>query len=194
MDRSMGSEVHGRGMTRASTQSLPLATPTIQSCPSTTPTSPGSGDGQQALGACLQKWVQRQIEMRTPYDIRLTTTALGALLVRPSSALDAVAVRGRRLDVEVGILTRSRAAQRAERWSSVPLRAKIAQLLVDAYIEATAQDLHRGGPSDDDEEWEEGSGSGSDDAGPRPYNGAAARGGACALLRGAGLCRCRTTF
>ncbi|KAL6779589.1 hypothetical protein ACKKBG_A12895 [Auxenochlorella protothecoides x Auxenochlorella symbiontica] len=132
------------------------------------------GSGQPALHACLQKWVGRQIEMRTPYDIRLTTTALGALLLRPGADLDAVAVRGRRLDVEGGILTRARAAQRAERWSSVPLRAKIVQLLVDAHIEATAQDLHRGGATDDDdddEEWEEGSGSGSDDAGGRPYNG-----------------------
>lgn len=38
---------------------------------------------------------ERQIEVRTPYDIRLTTSALAALLASPHPALDAIQVCGR---------------------------------------------------------------------------------------------------
>ena len=42
----------------------------------------------------MQKWCERQIEVRTPYDIKLTTTALAGLLVAPHPALDAIQVGG----------------------------------------------------------------------------------------------------
>ncbi|EFN50494.1 hypothetical protein CHLNCDRAFT_141290, partial [Chlorella variabilis] len=47
-------------------------------------------DGRSALQACMQKWCERQIEVRTAYDIRLTTAALAGLLACPHPALDAI--------------------------------------------------------------------------------------------------------
>jgi hypothetical protein len=37
-------------------------------------------------------WCERQIEVRTAYDIRLTTSALAGLLAAPHPALDAMQV------------------------------------------------------------------------------------------------------
>ena len=51
-------------------------------------------DGRSALEVAMQKWCERQIEVRTPYDIKLTTTALAGLLVAPHPALDAIQVGG----------------------------------------------------------------------------------------------------
>ncbi len=48
-------------------------------------------------------------------------------------------VKGRRLDVEGGPRTRSRAKVQAEQWDSVPLRLKLFVLTVDALAEAQAQ-------------------------------------------------------
>lgn len=48
-------------------------------------------------------------------------------------------VKGKRLDTDSGPRTRSRAAQQAERWDSVPLRLKLFVLTVDALAEAQAQ-------------------------------------------------------
>ncbi|KAL4434017.1 hypothetical protein ABPG75_000458 [Micractinium tetrahymenae] len=110
-------------------------------------------DGRSALEAAMQKWCERQIEIRTPYDIKLTTSALAALLASSHPALDAIQVKGKRLDTEGGIRTRARARTRAEQWSAVPLRIKIIMLLTDAFIEATTQGVE----SEDD--WEEISGS-----------------------------------
>ena len=105
-----------------------------------------------ALEPALQKWCERQVEIRTPYDIRLTTGALGALLTCPHPGLDAVGVRGKRTDVGGAIRTRARAAERAEEWSRVPARVKLEMLLADAYIEATTQEEEADGEGD----WEEG--------------------------------------
>lgn len=41
----------------------------------------------------MQKWCERQIEVRTPYDIRLTTTALALLLTCAHPAIDGIQVR-----------------------------------------------------------------------------------------------------
>lgn len=48
-------------------------------------------------------------------------------------------VKGKRLDTEGGIRTRTRARSQAEQWSSIALPLKIAILLTDAYIETTTQ-------------------------------------------------------
>ncbi|PRW57646.1 importin-9 isoform X1 [Chlorella sorokiniana] len=114
------------------------------------------GDGRSALEAAMQKWCERQIEIRTPYDIRLTTTALAGLLTAAHPALDAIQVKGMRLDTEGGIRTRAKARTTAEQWSVVPLRVKLVQLLTDAFIEATTQEEEEG-------EWEDGSGSDEDE-------------------------------
>jgi hypothetical protein len=41
----------------------------------------------------MRKWCERQIEVRTAYDIRLTTAALAALLTSSHPALDSIQVR-----------------------------------------------------------------------------------------------------
>ena len=48
-------------------------------------------------------------------------------------------VKGRRLDVDSGPRTRSRAAKQAEQWDAVSLRLKLFVLTVDALLEAQAQ-------------------------------------------------------
>lgn len=45
-------------------------------------------------------------------------------------------MKGRRLDTEGAIRTRSRAAAQAERWAPVSARAKIFALLADVLVEA----------------------------------------------------------
>ncbi|PSC72945.1 importin-9 isoform X1 [Micractinium conductrix] len=117
-------------------------------------------NGRSALDAAMQKWCERQIEIRTPYDIKLTTSALAALLTSGHPALDAIQVKGRRLDTEGGIRTRAQARLLAEQWSAVPLRVKIIMLLTDSYIEATTQEAES-----EEEEWEEVSGSESEEEG-----------------------------
>jgi hypothetical protein len=59
--------------------------------------STNGSDGRSALEACMSKWVERQMEVRTAYDIRLTTAALAGLLACPHGALDAIQV-GRLLE------------------------------------------------------------------------------------------------
>lgn len=119
-------------------------------------------NGTSTLQAAMEKWTERQIEVRTPYDIRLTTTALGQILLCPHPALDAVVVKGKRLDTGRAIRTRARAATHAEQWSHVPLRVKLVVLLADAYIEAITQ---ANGQSEEEEEWIEEDGSGDEDSG-----------------------------
>ena len=97
----------------------------------------GTGDGPSALQVALAKWTERHMEIRTPYDIKMSISALGALLSCPHPALDAVIVKGRRLDTGMGI--RTRASRQVEQWSQVPLRVKLVMLLADSYIEATTQ-------------------------------------------------------
>ncbi|KDD71386.1 hypothetical protein H632_c5144p0, partial [Helicosporidium sp. ATCC 50920] len=69
-------------------------------------------------------------------------------------ALDAVAVRGLRLDAADGggPRTRSRARRRPERWSSVPLKTKVALMLVDAFIEDAVQK-----EPEEEDDWEDAS-------------------------------------
>ena len=103
----------------------------------------GTGDGASALQVALAKWTERHMEIRTPYDIKMSISALGALLSCPHPALDAVIVKGRRLDTGTGI--RTRASRQVEQWSQVPLRVKLVMLLADSYIEATTQGEGGGG-------------------------------------------------
>lgn len=112
-------------------------------------------DGRSALSAVMAKWVERQIEVRTPYAIKLTTTALATLLDSQHPALQQLQVRGKRVDSGGGIRTRARARTQSEEWSSVALPVKIAMLLTDAYIEATTQ----GEGEDDDGAYDEDEGS-----------------------------------
>jgi hypothetical protein len=87
----------------------------------------------------MSKWTERHMEIRTPYDIKSSITALGSLLACPHPALNAVVVRGKRVDTSTGIRTRARGVTQAEQWSQVPLRVKLVMLLADSYIEASTQ-------------------------------------------------------
>ena len=49
--------------------------------------------GGSALEGVMRRWCERQIEVRTAYDIRLTISALGALLVSGHPALEGIQVR-----------------------------------------------------------------------------------------------------
>jgi hypothetical protein len=99
----------------------------------------GAGDGTSALNVAMSKWTERHMEIRTPYDIKSSITALGSLLACPHPALNAVVVRGKRVDTGTGIRTRARGVTQAEQWSQVSLRVKLVMLLADSYIEASTQ-------------------------------------------------------
>lgn len=109
------------------------------------------------LQRAMQKWTERQMEMQTPYDIRVTTCALGSLLLCPHPALDTAIVRGKRIDTGGGIRTRARlkSVQEEEQWTQIPLRLKLVTLLTDAYIENTIQNPSTGGDGPPEVEKEE---------------------------------------
>lgn len=124
----------------------------------------GNQSPSSAVSAVMDVWTQRQMEIRTPYDIKLTTAALSKLLMSPHPALDTVMVKGRRTDTgNSAIRTRSRSKTQQEEWSYVPLRVKIIMLLTDAYIETTTQDVGHGfGGGGESEYDDDGDDSGSD--------------------------------
>ena len=124
-------------------------------CLSSIPLQQHNGNSRTAFQVAMEKWMERQMEVRTPYDIRLTTTALASLLLCSHPAIDSLIVKGKRIDSDIGIRTRSRAAQHAEQWNQVPLRVKIVMVLADAYIESKTQKGLPAGDFDnnDEEEW-----------------------------------------
>ena len=107
------------------------------------------GGTPSALQLVMDKWVERHIEIRTPYDIKLSILALSNILQCPNPLIDQVMVKGQRTDTSTSIRTRSRAATVKEEWSMILLRCKIALLLLDSYIEAETQGM----PDDDEDEW-----------------------------------------
>lgn len=109
------------------------------------------GGSPAVLQSVMDKWIERHIEIRTPYDIKLSIVALSAILTSNLSILDKISVRGQRIDTSSSIRTRSRAATRKEEWSMVPLRTKIALVLLDSYIESVTQGNAPG--VDDEDEW-----------------------------------------
>lgn len=108
---------------------------------------------QSLFKMTMDKWVERHIEIRTPYDIRLSIVGLGSIAVCAHPAIDALYVKGKRIDTAKAIRTRSKSSIMKEEWSTVPLRVKIGILLVDSYIESLSQisRVHQ----DQDDEWEE---------------------------------------
>jgi importin-9 len=123
----------------------------------------GNQSPSSSLSAVMDVWTQRQMEIRTPYDIKLTTAALSKLLMSPHPALDTVMVKGRRTDTDnSAIRTRSRSKTQQEEWSYVPLRIKILMLLIDAYIETTTQDVGNGFGGGEEAEYDD---DGDDDSG-----------------------------
>ncbi|BDA48104.1 Importin-9 [Coccomyxa sp. Obi] len=124
--------------------------------------APG-GEAGNALKTVLRIWMERQIELRGVYEINLTSTALAALLATGHPALAETKVKGRRLDVEGAIRTRSRAAAQAEQWQVVSAPVKIFMLLADMLIEAREGGAGGIADGDDSSDWEEASEEGEED-------------------------------
>ena len=103
-----------------------------------------------ALQNIMDKWIERHMEIRTPYDIKLSVIALGSILLSSHPAAEGLQVKGKRIDTSTSIRTRSKSQTLKEEWSIVPLKVKIGLLLVDSYIEATTQGLET---IEDDTEW-----------------------------------------
>lgn len=103
----------------------------------------------------MDKWCERHIEIRTPYDIKRSVVALAAVLACPNPIIDGLVVKGQRTDTGPAIRTRSKAVTLKEEWSMIGLRQKILLLLVDSYIETRVAGADDPGKNDDDEgEWE----------------------------------------
>ena len=102
------------------------------------------------LQAVMEKWIERHIEIRTPYDIKRSIVGLASILACPNPAIDNIVVKGCRTDTSSSIRTRSKSVTMKEEWSMVPLRSKIALILLDSYIEAETQGT---ADQEDDEEW-----------------------------------------
>lgn len=99
----------------------------------------------------MEKWIERHIEIRTPYDIKRSILGLASILACPNPSIDTIVVKGCRTDTSSSIRTRSKAVTMKEEWSMVPLRSKIALILLDSYIEAETQGAAE--LDDDEEEW-----------------------------------------
>lgn len=97
------------------------------------------GGNPLILQSSMEKWIERHIEIRTPYDIKRSILGLASILACQNPAIDHIVVKGCRTDTSSSIRTRSKARTIKEEWSIVPLRSKIALILLDAYIEAETQ-------------------------------------------------------
>ena len=127
----------------------------------------GVAPSRNALELVLRAWCAYQPDVQGAFDIKLTTSALAALLASGNPALDAVGVRGE-LVIETGetgqraIRTRAKArATGPDRYTTVPAATKILELLADAVLEAQEAALAGGGDGDD--EWESEGDSDGDD-------------------------------
>ena len=131
--------------------------------------------GAPLFQATMDKWCERHIEIRTPYDIKRSVVALAAVLACPNPIIDDLVVRGQRTDTGPAIRTRSKAVTLKEEWSLIGLRQKILLLLVDSYIETrvAGADEEDEGEWEGDDDWEEeGDEEGSVEEGidPRPQS------------------------
>lgn len=105
---------------------------------------------QTAIQNAMEKWIERHIEIRTPYDIKRSIVGLASILACPNPLIDNIFVKGCRTDTSSSIRTRSKSVTMKEEWSMVPLRSKIALILLDSYIEAETQGA---AGLDEEEEW-----------------------------------------
>lgn len=103
-----------------------------------------------AMQNIMDKWIERHMEIRTPYDIKLSVVALGSILLSTHPAAEGLQVKGKRIDTSTSIRTRSKSQTLKEEWSIVPLKVKIGLLLIDSYIETTTQGSEN---LEDDTEW-----------------------------------------
>jgi hypothetical protein len=139
-----------------------------------------------ALDAAMRCWVEHQSDVQGAFDIKITVTALAALLAseRSAPALAAVAVRGKPVvDASSGDIPRTRSRARAagpEQFVPVSAAAASLELLADAVLELR-EAASRGDAledDDDDDEWEEDDAADdADDATGRHGTGSSRNGG-----------------
>ncbi|GAB2297097.1 hypothetical protein Dimus_031196 [Dionaea muscipula] len=112
-----------------------------------------SADGyENAFVYIMSEWVKLQGEMQGAYQIKVTTTALALLLSTRHIQFARVNVQGDLIKSTAGITTRSKAKLTPERWTVMPLHAKILGLLADVMIEIREQVFDG---DDEDSDWEE---------------------------------------
>jgi len=128
----------------------------ITTLASMTVTLPGGQTGC-ALDASLAVWLDRCEELQGRYHLTLAVTALGLLLESSHPRLEQVVVKGRRLDVQQGVKTRSQVqAAGGEKYNMVPAPLKILALMGDllAGVQETGDCIRGTDGSTDDSESE----------------------------------------
>ncbi|XP_064954895.1 uncharacterized protein LOC135582900 isoform X1 [Musa acuminata AAA Group] len=135
-----------------------LSTPDVDRFINLLLTIPAKGY-ENALGYVMPEWTKIQGEIQGAYQIKVTTTALTLLFSTRHVELAKINVQGNLIKSSAGITTRSKAKLAPDRWTTIPLPAKIFALLSDALIEIQEQALDD--DDDEDSDWEEASNNGS---------------------------------
>ncbi|KAJ8500349.1 hypothetical protein OPV22_010901 [Ensete ventricosum] len=135
-----------------------LSTPDVDQFINLLLTTPAKGY-ENALVYVMPEWTKIQGEIQGAYQIKVTTTALALLLSTRHAELAKVNVQGNLIKSSAGITTRSKAKLAPDRWTTIPLPAKIFALLLDVLIEIQEQALDD--DDDEDSDWEEASNDGS---------------------------------
>ncbi|TYK09061.1 importin-9 isoform X1 [Cucumis melo var. makuwa] len=99
----------------------------------------------------MSEWTKLQAEIQGAYQIKVTTTALALLLSTRNPHLAQISVQGQITKPSAGITTRSKGKLAPDKWTVIPLPAKILSLLADALIEIQEQVSVDG----QDSEWED---------------------------------------
>lgn len=107
---------------------------------------------ENSFAYVMSEWIKQQGEIQGSYQIKVTTTALALLFSTKHIELSKINVRGHLIQTTAGITTRSKAKSTPERWTLMPLNAKILALLADALVEIQEQVIEH---DDEDSDWEE---------------------------------------
>lgn len=109
-------------------------------------------DHENSLSYVLSEWTKIQGEIQGAYQIKVTTSALALLLATRHLELAKINVQGHLIKSNTGITTRSKAKLAPDRWTVIPLPAKIFSLLSDTLVEIQEQVLDN---DEEDSDWEE---------------------------------------
>lgn len=133
-----------------------MSVPTVENFINLLITIPAE-DYDNSLVYVMSEWTSQQGEIQGAYQIKVTTTALALLFATRHTELGKINVRGHLIKSNEQITTRSKAKLTPERWTQMPLPAKILALLADAMGEIQEQVLV---VDDEDSDWEEVQGEG----------------------------------
>ncbi|XP_019704252.1 uncharacterized protein [Elaeis guineensis] len=109
---------------------------------------------ENSFAYVMSEWTKLQGEIQGAYQIKVTTTALALLLSTRHVELAKINVQGHLIKSGAGITTRSKAKLAPDRWTIIPLPAKIFSLLSDTLVEIQEQALDDD-DHDEDSDWEE---------------------------------------